>query len=369
MLGHNSALRIQDAAYLLRQARPEMLIQGILARQGVAVIAAPPYKGKTFLALEAMRAVAEGAPFLGHFKVTRPGNVLYLGNDSPGWDLAAQFDKLIGLPDPKLEDVTRLLNETALGSYRFIFDTSFTLDHDGNADLLIDAARRAWSSRGYDYFHTESEVIEQEREVRGTDLIVIDTLRSVHGAEENDNTAMQRIMNRLRYIAHETKAAVLALHHFNKGSKESPEASLERLRGASAIGGAVDSIYALTGKHPSIAVRVLKNRPAPEQGDFMYEIIEKTDAQGYQSVKLAVSSGDGVVNLDVRKAVLGHLNKNLGRFVKTSELIGVVQHLFPGHKQHAIDQQLNRTLRSLEKAGTVARVHGAARIASTQEEV
>jgi AAA domain-containing protein len=349
-------LKITRVDSLARATRPESLIDRVLARGSVAVLAAPPYMGKTFLALEAMRSVVEAEPFLGFFPVPRAGNVLYLGNDSPDWDIAAQFDKLIGLPDPKLYDVGRMLDETSLGSYGFIFEPGFMLNTAEDADRVIEAARRQSTVRDLEYRDDDTYY----RAVRGTDLIVLDTLRSVHGFEENDNTAMQHVMNLLRYIATSTRASVLALHHFNKSSKETREASLERLRGATAIGGAVDSVFALTGKAPSIAVRVLKHRPFPEQGDFMYEMRSNEDA-----VTLKVSSSDGVVNLKVKKAILDLLSTAEG-WTATATIQEVVAQA-TGATLKGAASSTKRALAALEKSENIVRVHGAARLATKGE--
>ena len=353
-------LTVHRVDRLARAPRPEMLIPRVLARGGVAVVASPPYMGKTFLALEAMRAVVQagkGDAFLGHFPVPRAGNVLYLGNDSPDWDIASQFDKLIGLPDPNLYDVGRLIDETDMGAYGFIFEPGFMLNDGADAERVIDAARSQRSVRDYTRTHDDGEVYSS---VRGTDLIVIDTLRSVHGYEENDNTGMQHVMNLLRYIALQTKASVLALHHFNKGTKESPQASLDRLRGATAIGGAVDTVFALTGKAPSIAVRVLKHRACPEQGDFTYEMIESNG-----DVRL-VMKGDGIINPKIRTVIMAALEAAPGQWVPTgtlNEAAATVMGLEPKAKKAA--NAVTHALAALEKAGTVTRIHGATRLAVT----
>ena len=335
-----------------------MLIDRILARSGVTVIASPAYMGKTFLALEAMRAVAYATPFLSHFAVPRAGNVLYLGNDSPAWDIASQFDKLVGLPDPKLDDVPRLLDETALGSFGFIFDPQFMLNTAADGQRVIDAAKAHYSHRHEGLHHDGAAV---EREVHGSDLIVIDTLRSVHGFDENDNTAMQHVMNLLRWISTETKASVLALHHYNKTTKESLSASLDRLRGATCIGGAVDAVFALTGKAPSIAVRVLKNRPCPEQTDFVYEVGGTKD-----EVTLKVAAAEGLMNPQARAAVLESLT--LTGWTKTADIKVAVGLVLGEKNEKKIDNVTSRVLSTLEKAGTIIRVHGAARLAPEGKE-
>jgi len=355
-LGNARRLVVRRAPYLLAQARPAMLIDKILARGGVCIVAAPPYAGKTFLALEAMRALGEGKPFLGHFAVPAPGNALYLGNDSPAWDIASQFDKLIGLPDPVTEDVSWLVGHTALGSYGFIFDPAFTLDTAVAAEAVVDAARSQWSMRDY----TDHGDHESYRGVGGTDLIVLDTLRSLHGFDENNNTMMQHAMNLLRHIAVSSGAAVIALHHFNKPAKDSQQSALDRLRGATAIGGAADSVFALTGKWPSLAVRVLKHRVCPEQGDFMYKVIETPDG-----LEMRVAADGGVVNLTAQAEILALLTEFAGQFVKSRDIVVRVGEALKVDGKKA-ENAANGVLRALEKDGRVIRVHGAARLADIQ---
>lgn len=356
-IGHTPRpLRVESVARLTRAQRPETLVDRILARKSVTIVAGAPYVGKTFFALEAMRAVVDATGFLGHFKVPKPGNVLYLGNDSPDWDIASQFGKLVGLPDPKLEDVERLVEETSLGSYGFIFESGFMLNTAEDAERVVDAAKRRFTMRDF------NPMEETYRPVRGTDLIVLDTLRSLHGFEENSNTEMQHVMNLLRYIANQTGAAVMGLHHFNKAPHETQAASLDRLRGATAIGGAVDTVFALTGKAPSIAVRVLKHRPFPEQSDFMYEIGGEPG-----EIKLALSSSDGVVNLEVRNTILYYLDLNRNAWSPTSAIQGAVAVSFGiDPKSPKAAKATNRALMALEKSGNVVRIHGAARLADVQ---
>jgi len=346
-------VKVASAALLSRATKPPMLIEDVIAQRGVHLWSAAPYTGKTFLALEAMRAVAELDPFLGHFKVAKAGNVLYMGNDSPDWDIAGQFDKLIGLPLP--QDIDAAIAETSLGSYGFILDPDFHLSDYDSAKALVTAANHFSSVRDTNYETDEAT------HIRGTALIVIDTLRSVHGLEENDNSEMQHLMNLLRYVATHTGAAIVALHHFNKSHPgERDRVTLERIRGAVAIAGGVDSVLALVAKGASVAVRVLKHRVAPTRGDFMYNFVDKPDG----SVVLSLSSDAGVVNPPVLEAVKRILAATPNAWVRTSIIEGVVSAEVQGMEGKKTANAVSHVLRQLEKAGDVVRIHGAARLAT-----
>lgn len=78
---------------------------------------------------------------------------------------------------------------------------------------------------------------EQSRSIiikycRGSRLIILDTLRRFHSLEENDNGAMTTVIDSMEKIAIGTGAAVIAMHHCPKPSKEREQT----WRGASALG-------------------------------------------------------------------------------------------------------------------------------------
>lgn len=353
-------LVVRRVDHLLRQRRPPMLIKGVLAQRGVHILASAPYSGKTFFALEAMRALVYGTPFMGHFACPRAGNVLYLGNDSPAWDISSQFGKLIGLPEPD-EDVLGLIAETPLGGFGFILDDSFALTDAADAKRLVEAANGFSSEREGRHYHPEpDEVAFSSRTLRGTSLIVIDTLRSVHGFEEKDNTEMQHVVNLLRYVANETGAAVLALHHFNKSNPgERDRVTLERVRGASALPAGVDAVYALSPKGESIAVRMLKNRPDPLQADFIVNLISSET-----SARFEMASDVGVVNATALEVIRALLEERRGEYVRTTDMYARLREKMGERADGRKAERLaTSVLTALEKGGEIVRVHGAAMMA------
>ena len=78
----------------------------------------------------------------------------------------------------------------------------------------------------------------------GADLLVCDPLAELHNAEENDNTAMRAVIAAFRSLAKRLHIAVLILHHDRKGN--SAPGDMDRVRGASAISGAVRVMLTLT---------------------------------------------------------------------------------------------------------------------------
>jgi hypothetical protein len=88
------------------------------------------------------------------------------------------------------------------------------------------------------------ETLEALCKERGVQVLVCDPLAELHNAEENDNTAMRSVIAAFRGLAQRLNIAVLILHHDRKGTNAPGD--MDRLRGASAITGAVRVLLTLT---------------------------------------------------------------------------------------------------------------------------
>lgn len=70
----------------------------------------------------------------------------------------------------------------------------------------------------------------------GARLIVLDTLSRIHDLDENSNGDMARLVATLEYVAANTGASVLYLHHVSKGSARDGQTDQQQAaRGASAL--------------------------------------------------------------------------------------------------------------------------------------
>jgi hypothetical protein len=78
----------------------------------------------------------------------------------------------------------------------------------------------------------------------GASVLVCDPLAELHNAEENDNTAMRAVVAAFRGMAQRLGIAVMVLHHDRKGNNAPGD--MDRMRGASAITGAVRVMLTLT---------------------------------------------------------------------------------------------------------------------------
>ncbi len=119
-------------------------------------------------------------------------------------------------------------------------------------------------------------------------LVVLDPLREMHGGDENDAAAITKLLQPLRQVQQTFNCALMLVHHMGKAAADGIERRAgQRLRGSSALHGAVDCLLGLqprgegeakrvkvTGEHrqarePEPLTLALKIRPTPE-GEAMW---------------------------------------------------------------------------------------------------
>ncbi len=86
--------------------------------------------------------------------------------------------------------------------------------------------------------------IIQEAKSKNIGVIMFDSLRSIHEADENDSTSMQGVMDLLKKIAREN-ITVIFTHHHRKKSQFSKNDDAESSRGSSAINASISGHISL----------------------------------------------------------------------------------------------------------------------------
>ena len=198
----------------------EWMVEGILPRASVTLLAGEPGSYKTWLALALLRGVAGGTSFLG--RKCAQASVLYLDRENP---LAVVRERL-----------------AVLG-----IDSSAAADSRIWGGWLDDAPPGIGDVR----------LLEIARERRP--LIVFDSLIRFHAAaDENSASAMAIVMGDLRALAN-AGATVVALHH-------KPKSEGSHYRGSSDIAGGVDTAWAVSRDRDAGLLRLecFKSRYAEE---------------------------------------------------------------------------------------------------------
>jgi len=175
----------------------EWVVEGILPRGSVTLIAGEPGSYKSWLALSLLRAVATGGRFLD--RQCKSTGVLYLDRENPQAVVRERLSML---------GVESLSGSRIWGGW------------------LPDAPPVIGDSR----------LLQIARDHRP--LTIFDSLIRFHGADENSASEMAPVMEGLRQLAN-ADATVVALHH-------KPKAEGSHYRGSSDIAGAVDTAFAVS---------------------------------------------------------------------------------------------------------------------------
>ena len=183
----------------------DWMIEGVIQRGANGMMIARPKSGKSFAILDLALALASGQKWLDFYVPKRVRTALVSREDYYG---------LTQWRERKLAK-NRGLTASDLDGWLYInakgLKPKLMLDYPDDVTALIADMKR---------YQTE--------------FLILDVMRVLHGAEENDNTEMQKVIDVLNSIQTETGASICLIHHDNKRD----DATLtERARGASAIAG------------------------------------------------------------------------------------------------------------------------------------
>lgn len=191
---------------------PEQLVDGLLMTHSVAVLAAAPKVGKTFLGLEFALSLACGRPFLGRYR-THKAKTAYIALEDGEESIGERLHALSGDIYPALGDFIVRCRRTG---------KAFDLLHAANC----------------------TEVINQ---CKGFGLIVIDSLRRAHKLAEDSSQDAAAVGAAVWRLCNETGATVLLIHHLVKNWD--PDADVfTRIRGSGDIFADCDTALVLDRK-------------------------------------------------------------------------------------------------------------------------
>ena len=174
----------------------------------VGALVAPGATGKSFWALQAAMAVAGGIQEtdLLNLKPSKPGRVLYLAGEDPE---AALVRRVHAIGQHMHQEAHQAIAQNLV--LQPILGKRLDIMNHQHLRSVIEAAQ-------------------------GARLVVLDTLSRIHGLDENSNGDMARLISQLEYVAAQTGASVLYLHHVGKGSaREGQGDQQQAARGASAL--------------------------------------------------------------------------------------------------------------------------------------
>jgi len=176
-------LKKLDIATLAASTPPplDFVLPGFLAGT-VGALVSPGGAGKSMLALQIACHIAGGTNTLG-IEAER-GRVLYLAAEDPSEVLHHRIHALAG----------------SVGNIDEVAERLDVVPFQG-LNMLNSSHRDTIAGRG-----------------EGMRIIILDTLRRFHQAEENDGRAMVAVIGAMESIARATGASILFLHHTNKSA-------------------------------------------------------------------------------------------------------------------------------------------------------
>ena len=256
--------RLQSVAELFvnHGARPEFLIDDVLARGATCLITGIPGAGKSPVAQEIAACVGLGIDWLGH-KVNGQGKVVYIAGESHNQTAQnlPQFGRNLmhreeGY-DPYLLKTKQQAAES-MGDCILTLTAAFMLDDkQENAHLITEI---------------EYEISDKGRwnGAEGPDLVIFDTLRAISSGSVNDDEAMIAVQQAVDLIKRRfPRACLIVLHHSPKGDPEGSSGS-NRLEAMSEI--IVNIAPMGLAKSPDAADAILKKKEThgPDRDGFVY---------------------------------------------------------------------------------------------------
>lgn len=228
---------------------PPMLVEGIVPSKGIVELVSEPGGGKTFFALECAIACCLSRPAFGGF-ATMPTKALYIGEDSPDWDIGQQLRKMVPFQD--WEDL----------------EPKFRLSVHEGAELNTPSGMKVILNTIEDVFVETDSDGETALE---PGLLILDSLRTLHSGSENDSDWMAGVMRRVKELA--KPLGVLVLHHKGKSGQVQKDA-WEESRGSGEIVAASDAVLRLNKKGERRFCNPVRSRGI-RAVEFSYDQIEE----------------------------------------------------------------------------------------------
>jgi hypothetical protein len=310
-LPRKMAFVTETMAEMLARPEPELewLIKGLWVSKARGLIAGNPGVGKTWLALDMLFSVSTGQICLGKFTPAKQMPVLLIEEEASLLNLARRVHAMArgrGLKDSDLVDFHHITRQ-------------FLKIPTHEAEL--------------------SEFILS----KGIGLVVFDSLRRFHGAEENSSSEMQPVLDSFARLNAVTGASLVLIHHLAKSGGDGGKKPLfERLRGTSDLWAWRDCLIGVEGEeNAEVALLSFQFRDAetpvplilkriidPLSGAITLEAQDITESDDFQqkcdlAVKFVQSQYGGAYKTDIAEALSGRKKDNL-RAVTLMEKNGIL---------------------------------------------
>ena len=252
----NSSLLVPITSHLTQTPEEiDWLIEGVIQRGANGFFCAVPKGGKSWATADMAISLALGCPWLG-FNVPKPIKVALVSREDAPQLTSWRIRHLFAGKD------TRDAN---------LFETNLYINtRQQSAELMLDDEEQV------------RELVSAFKQ-RQIEFAIFDVFNVMHGADENDNTEMRRVLRQLSKIQTEVGCGIGVVHHFNKAEAGS---MTQRLRGSSAIAGWAEWLIGISVVDEAQKIRrmefELKAAQPPNPINFQ---IVSNDANGVASLR------------------------------------------------------------------------------------
>ncbi|RZO82750.1 MAG: AAA family ATPase [Oceanococcus sp.] len=236
---------------LLQRPLLSWRIKGVLPSNGLAAIYGPSGSGKSFLALDALGAIASGRNWFDYRVKQAPCIYVGLEGESGLRQRLEAYSSVYGKPD----------------NLRFI-TTALNIREPAQCEALATAIKAEGMEAG---------------------VVVIDTLNMAsHGADENSSADMGEIVAGLKYLRLQLGGLILAVHHTGKDASKG-------LRGHSSLHAALDAAIEVSADGCNKSWRIAKAKDGDDtaiQGFRLAPRLLGTDEDGDPVSSCVVEAAD-----------------------------------------------------------------------------
>jgi hypothetical protein len=259
------------------------IIDGLFENETINMISAAPNNYKSWLTIDIAVSLAKGMPLFGVYMVNEPQTVWIINEE----DTKNGIQERMGI----------ISKEWPTLPIYFSIQNQFILDDESVDELILSALARQVT------------------------FIIFDSLRSIHVAEENSATEMQKVMNQIKKITF-AGITVLFTHHHRKKSMFRGSGA-EDSRGSNAVNAAVHSHLTCEPKkfegEEFLVIEQPKLKSAEKLKPFRLRINLKSNECGSFSFVGPVEESD--TQNKTTKKILGKLEEMAGVGVNIKALI------------------------------------------------
>lgn len=249
------SLRMLSIAELEALPPPTWLVHGLVPERSLVVPYGPPKKGKTFVILSMGLHIAAGMDWAG--KKVEQGGVVYIAGEGVGG---------LGLRIKAMRAHYGISDRIPF----WVIPKAINFGDQAAVEGLVKLVR--------------DTVLDEP-----IGLVVVDTLaRAAPGVEENSSKEMGVVIAACDYVKDALECTVMPIHHAGKDEAKG-------LRGSSAIHGAVDASFHITGTGKSVTLKPIDQKDAEPGEPMVFEMVEVMVGIGRSSL-VPVLAGTGGTN-------------------------------------------------------------------------